>query len=82
MTATLLDTTLQSRIRDIDSELKAAGIAPINDAEDMREVLGFANVRSVHRAIARGDIAGFKIGNRWRVRRREIASFIARREAA
>lgn len=72
---------LSVRAREIDDELKANGVPAINDAEGLRELLGFDNSRSIHRAIARGDLTAFKIGNRWRVRRASVAAFIARRES-
>lgn len=76
-----LEQNTTARARDIECELKAAGLPVIADADDWRGHLGFENVASIWRAIRRGDIQGFKLGNRWRIRRGAVALFIAKREA-
>lgn len=80
MSSIIQVTNLKARAAEIDAQLKADGVPSISDADGLRELLGFENVRSAHRAIERGDLAAFKVGNRWRVRRAAVAEFIARRE--
>ena len=78
---TLTDKGLLDRIREAEAELKADGVPAVSDAETLRTVLGFKNVRSIHRAIERDELTAAKIGNRWRVRRREVARFLVTRES-
>lgn len=78
---TMTEKNTTARAKEIDAALKGDGLPAIGDADVWREALGFANVAAIWRAIRRGDLQGFKLGNRWRVRRGAVALFIAKREA-
>ena len=82
MTTTIESKSLFTRRSEVERELAGAGIPAICSAENAMTALGLECERSIHRLIARREIHGFKVGNRWRVRRSELARLIARREAA
>jgi excisionase family DNA binding protein len=75
-----LQTNLNERAREIEAELKAAGVAAVLTADQAAEALGLEHPRTVARMIARGELVAFSIGNRHRIRRAALAQFIAARE--
>lgn len=71
---------LTDRINAADAELSADGF-PVNlTAEQTAAALGAQHPRTVARMIERGELSAFKLGNRWRIRRRELARYIVVQE--
>lgn len=77
---TMIENELKERAKAIEAELKAAGVAPVLTSDQTAEALGLEHPRTVARMIARGELVGFSIGNRHRIRRAALAQFIAERE--
>lgn len=79
--STLERDSLTARAREIESELSAAGVPPVLTAEQAAEALGLEHPRTIARMVCRGELSGFCVGRRHRIRRGALALFIAKREA-
>ncbi|MCC6151592.1 MAG: helix-turn-helix domain-containing protein [Planctomycetes bacterium] len=71
----------KARRDEVESELADAGVATVLDAAAVQQLLGLKCSRTVLRMIERGELVAFRIGPLWRIRRREVSRYIARKES-
>ncbi|MCZ7604847.1 MAG: helix-turn-helix domain-containing protein [Planctomycetota bacterium] len=72
----LHETATKARQKDIEAELAAAGVPAVATPAEATKALGLDNPKTINRMAARGDLVAFRIGNRLRIRRAELARYI------
>lgn len=77
---TAADHALKAQVEAVHKSLRDEGLPAILSRDQAAKALGLCG-RSVARMIHRGELRGFRVGGeRLRVRRLELAKFIASRE--
>lgn len=76
----LQKTALKARQDEVEAELAAAGVPPVATPREAMKALAMENHKIINRMVIRGDLVGFRVGNRLRIRRGELARYIVNSE--
>lgn len=74
------NTAFKARQEAVDAELAAAGVPHVATPKEAMKALGMDNHKIINRMVQRGDLIGFRVGNRLRIRRGELARYIVTSE--